>query len=354
MRDDLQEISERLRRNERIWAVFRDIELALIGARSLAELVAVLAGRLPEQFAGIAAATLVCADPDYELSRLLARDMTLDRVTDGFVVLSRARLQALFPQPLRPRLGPGDPTSQALYFPGCHVSLCSMALVPLNLRGELLGMLCQGSADPAHFTGETATDLLEHLATVVALCVDNVLSHERLKLDGLTDALTGAANRRFFERRFADEMVRQQRHGRTLSCLLIDLDHFKRINDSQGHPMGDRVLRDVTTMLGKDLRAADLLARYGGEEFALLLPETPDADARQIAERLRQRIASLSWTAPDGSSLSASVSIGVASLTGGKEVRGRDSAWLLQQADTALYEAKRRGRNRVCVAGEDS
>ena len=354
MRDDLQKITERLRRNERIWAVFRDIELALIGARSLAELVTVLTGRLPGQFAGVAAATLVCTDPDYELSRMLALDATPDSATGGFVLLSRARLQELFPPPRRPRLGPCDPAGQALYFPGCRVSLRSMALVPLNLRGELLGMLCQGSVDPAHFSGETATDLLEHLATVVALCVDNVLSHERLKLDGLTDALTGAANRRFFERRFADELGRRQRHGRTLSCLLIDLDHFKKINDTHGHAMGDRVLCDVTAALGKDLRAADLLARYGGEEFALLLPETPDMDAHQIAERLRQRIASLAWTPPDGTALSVSVSIGVASLAGGEDDRGAEGSRLLQEADAALYEAKRRGRNRVCVAGEDS
>ena len=354
MRDDLQEISERLRRNERIWSVFRDIELALIGARTFSELVSVLVSRLPDQFEGVTAATLVCTDPDYELSRQLTRDEPARHPPGGFVVLSRARLQALFPPPMRPRLGPCDSASQSLFFPAVHTPLRSMALIPLHLRGELLGMLCQASANAAHFSGGSATDLLEHLAMVVALCVDNVISHERLKLDGLTDALTGAANRRFFERRLADEMVRRQRHGRTLSCLLIDLDHFKIVNDTHGHAMGDRVLCDVTTALGKDLRAADLLARYGGEEFVLLLPETPDADALQIAERLRQRIESLAWTAPDGSTLSASVSIGVTSLNSGREGAGTDGARLLQEADAALYEAKRRGRNRVCVAGEDT
>jgi diguanylate cyclase (GGDEF)-like protein len=353
LRDDLQDISERLRRNERIWSVFRDIELALIGARTFSELVSVLTARLQAQFEGVQVASLACTDPDYELTRMLSRDVP-EMPAGRFVVLSRARLQSLFPPPPRPRLGICETADQALYFPACREPLRSMALVPLHLRGELLGMLCQGSVDPRHFSGDSATDLLEHLAMVVALCVDNVVSHERLKLDGLTDALTGVANRRFFERRLADELIRRQRHGRTLSCLLIDLDHFKKINDTHGHATGDRVLCDVSAALGKDLRAADLLARYGGEEFVLLLPETPDVDALQIAERLRQRIASLRWTAPDGGTLSASVSIGVSSRRGDMDDRAAEAARLLQEADAALYEAKRGGRNRVCVAGAES
>jgi diguanylate cyclase (GGDEF)-like protein len=229
--------------------------------------------------------------------------------------------------------------------------LGSVALAPLVFQGRLLGCLAQGSDDATHFTSRTATDLLEHLAAVIALSIDSQISHERLKLDGLTDALTGAANRRYCERWLQNEIERWRRRPEALVCMLIDIDHFKGINDQHGHQIGDAVLRQVATLLARELRAADVLARYGGEEFMLLLPNTTPAQGATIAERVRERIASHAFGGPDAA-LRVTVSVGLATLgtASAVDTPATIAERLVQAADAALYRAKHEGRNRVVTA----
>lgn len=159
------------------------------------------------------------------------------------------------------------------------------------------------------------------------------------------DALTGLHNRRSADERLLDEVARVRRHGHPLSALVIDIDHFKRINDQHGHEIGDAVLRQVAQRLPRALRATDFVARQGGEEFLVLLPATGAPQAHDVAEKLRRAIA-LDPVEPVGS---ITVSIGVATLTPEIEIAG-DPVALLRRADNALYEAKRAGRNRVAVA----
>ncbi len=346
---NLAELKAQVRSNERIWSGFREIELSIIGAHTLPELLTLLIDGVRRTFGGVEWASLACLDPDYSLSRLLAGTGDSESL---FVPIQAEDLNRLFPNPPRPRLGRCDASAQALLFSGCRQRLGSMALVPLMLRGELVGCFNQGSRHPNHYDPATATDFLEHLAAITALCIDNVVNRERLKLDGLTDALTGIANRRFFERRLREELLRWRRRGGALVCILVDVDHFKRVNDRYGHQAGDRALTQVAGMLGKDLRASDVLARYGGEEFVLLLPETSERQGLRIAERLREVVERTRFELGDGDSdPTLTVSAGLAVLDRRAPQDTYDAGeWLLRQADAALYRAKQAGRNQVALA----
>jgi len=157
------------------------------------------------------------------------------------------------------------------------------------------------------------------------------------------DALTGLANRRTLDARLATEHARFARRGEPLSVLMLDLDHFKRVNDDYGHAAGDDVLAATARALGDELRAIDLGARFGGEEFLAMLPDTPLDDAMRVAERIRRRIAAMR-ALHDGVAIPVTVSIGAAQLAPGESITS-----LLARTDAALYEAKRGGRDR-CVA----
>jgi len=165
------------------------------------------------------------------------------------------------------------------------------------------------------------------------------------------DALTQMLNRRFMPAILSQEVTFASEGGVPLSLLMIDIDHFKAINDGRGHPAGDAVIREVADIVLQNVRASDFAFRYGGEEFLLALVETPLATAMTIAERIRIEVAGKAIALPDGSTLTATISIGVASFRGHP-----DHEFLLQRADRALYLAKESGRNQVqsCNDGEAS
>lgn len=173
---------------------------------------------------------------------------------------------------------------------------------------------------------------------------DLVAANARLDVLASTDPLTGLLNRRRFLELAQAEQARAQRYGRPVAVLLVDLDHFKRVNDTHGHRMGDAVLRTAADVLTASRRTSDLAARFGGEELVLLLPETDLKGAVGLAERLRLALAG-AQTGLDGIDVRITASIGVAALRPGESL---DS--LLHRADQALYSAKRAGRDRVMVA----
>jgi diguanylate cyclase (GGDEF)-like protein len=170
---------------------------------------------------------------------------------------------------------------------------------------------------------------------------------ERLQGLSATDGLTGIANRRTFDERLAIEVARANRYGTPLSLVMIDLDHFKELNDRFGHQVGDEVLRRVAGLIDREKRLGDVVARYGGEEFSAILPHTEPSQAMVWAERARQTIAGTEVTS-DGGAFNVTASFGVVGAVPGRA----DPPTLIEGADQALYEAKKRGRNRVVVAGQ--
>lgn len=162
------------------------------------------------------------------------------------------------------------------------------------------------------------------------------------------DGLTGVWNRSYFDQRIGDEVSATQRYGRTVSLVMLDLDHFKRHNDEFGHPFGDQVLQGVGDVLQSSLRATDAPCRFGGEEFALILTETTEESAVQTAERVRRQISELPFR-PKDRPVTVTASLGVA-CSRALAQEGLSVTALVTAADEALYEAKHGGRNRICVA----
>jgi diguanylate cyclase (GGDEF)-like protein len=160
----------------------------------------------------------------------------------------------------------------------------------------------------------------------------------------LRDPLTGLYNRRALGERMREELSRARRYGAPLSLMMVDIDHFKWVNDTYGHAVGDRVIAHVAKLLTKDRRASDIVARYGGEELVLLLPHTPLEGASILADRLREMVEVSPYRTPLGRD-HVTVSIGVTAF----EPNMQEPSELLEVADRALYRSKREGRNRVSV-----
>lgn len=210
-------------------------------------------------------------------------------------------------------------------------------------------------ADPAldqygygAFDWATQVSRLVLLGVATLLAVAIVLRSQRLRGQSRIDRLTGLPNRSYFDERVAAELSRARRYGEPVALLMLDVDHFKQFNDTFGHPAGDEVLRQLARVLADTRRANDVVARYGGEEFAVILVDTPKFTAAKVAERVRERINTHDFAeaAPRAGKLSAS--IGVATFPDD----GADAETLVRSADTALYAAKRSGRNRVVLASE--
>ena len=179
------------------------------------------------------------------------------------------------------------------------------------------------------------------LETVVHFAIENANQRELLRQMATLDGLTGLLNHGEMQRRLDAEIARSNRHKHPLSVILLDIDHFKNVNDTHGHPAGDSVLKWLTAKIRHGCRKSDIVARYGGEEFLVILPETGIRGAMQKAEKLRREIASVPFEEP-GLTIPVTSSFGVTGFRVGdtKQI-------LLKRADEALYEAKKTGRNKV-------
>jgi len=223
--------------------------------------------------------------------------------------------------------------------PGMKTRIGSFLGVPLTVGTTCLGVI--SVVDP---NADAFFELHEQLlTTLAAICAPHV-EVARLQRLATHDPLTGALNRHGLEEALPE--TTQLEEGAHLSVAIVDLDHFKRINDTLGHAMGDEVLREVARLIAASVRQGDAVIRYGGEEFLLFFPDTALAAATAIAERARESIQRAEFALGD-TSVKVTVSIGVAQLRPHEE---RDQ--VIQRADGALYEAKRGGRNRVEVAAD--
>ncbi|WP_308250821.1 sensor domain-containing diguanylate cyclase [Nonomuraea rhizosphaerae] len=182
------------------------------------------------------------------------------------------------------------------------------------------------------------------LALPPVVLLQRSLLHAQLQAAARTDSKTGLLNAAAWQREADTEIVRARRTGETLALLIIDIDHFKRVNDTHGHLVGDQVLAGVAATLRSQLRDYDVVGRFGGEEFVVLLPRADIHEARRVAERLRSRIGRMAVPADDAM-ITVTISAGVALMS----VHGDDLIELLAAADLALYRAKELGRDRICI-----
>lgn len=252
---------------------------------------------------------------------------------------------------------------------GLAISLARIVVRPVAHLSEVTRRLAQGDLS-ARVTPGRSNDELSKLGEVFNSMAASLQKHTeeleqlveartqelkeanaRLEKLAITDELTGLYNHRFFQETLRFESMRTDRKGGPLSLLMIDVDYFKKFNDTNGHPAGDKLLRSLAQLYQSQLRSIDIVARYGGEEFAIVLLDTNKSEAAQVAEKLRAAVAAQSFpggeTQPGGK---ISVSIGVATLP----LDAQSAPELVVIADQALYRAKHSGRNKVCVAGEQA
>jgi diguanylate cyclase (GGDEF)-like protein len=224
--------------------------------------------------------------------------------------------------------------------------------LPLVNQKKVVGVLTVALKRPGGLDA-FQQDILEIIAGQMAVNIDNARLHQTIKLMATTDGLTGLVNHRHFQEKADERFTRAARYPENISLLLFDIDHFKKVNDTYGHPIGDAVLRKVGAMVREAARTVDIAARYGGEEFAVLMENTDEPGAMKMAERIRASIQKTRFVF-EGATVPVTVSIGCSSFPSD----ARDKKELIDRADKALYWAKENGRNRCCayrtIAGDES
>ncbi len=223
-------------------------------------------------------------------------------------------------------------------------NLKSVFALPLFYENDLLGILALLSEEVNAFN-PYQIELLEVLGNQASTSIANARFHAEIERLAITDGLTGLFNHRYFQEKLSEEFNRVERFSTPLSLLLIDIDYFKKINDTYGHPVGDTVLKKISGIIRKTIRSVDIPARYGGEEFALILPGTDSSGAMNMAERLRKAIMDVSFSA-DNVVFKVTVSIGISTNPKGVKEKIKNKEELIERADKALYEAKNKGRNK--------
>jgi len=229
------------------------------------------------------------------------------------------------------------------------VDIC-LSLRSQNRALGLLHLRIPADSDQTQDLKASVLRFAVNAAEQIAVTLSNIQLRETLHTQAIQDPLTGLYNRRFFNGALERELRRSARRETPLGVLMIDLDHFKRVNDERGHEAGDHLLRAVAEMLRSSVRAEDVIARYGGEEFIVLLPDTNLAEARILAERLRRGFKKLEVQYGDRPLDPMTLSVGVAASPDS----GTTAEALVQAADSALYRAKREGRDRVVLDARDS
>lgn len=346
LQSHLETMFERVQQNSAILQKFRAFEIRLLKLNSLSDIIDHLLEEGKNYF-DLDAISLCLIDETGEIAKILNDNGYPSSSKKGLMLLGRK--EPLKSTVIQPYVGVYERARCADFFPNIDRHPASVAITPLTRRGKYLGTLNLGSYQLDRFADNMATDFIEHLSSVVSVCLENNLSIEEIRRISYIDALTGVNNRRFLEQRIDEELHRCQRNAEPLSCQFFDIDFFKSVNDKHGHQGGDRVLSLVAAAIKNQLRDNDVFVRYGGEEFVALLSNIDEPKALEISERVRKAIQALVIAFND-TSISVTVSIGVStyvpdstSLLMDEQTAGR----LIKSADSALYRAKHNGRN--CV-----
>ena len=325
-------------------------ELRLLQAETLDSLIIAMTEGLRLSY-GLEYVSLVLCDPDHDVRHLLIANGTPAEDFENLLIVES--MTGLAPQYIslqKPWLGAFAHCDHQLICPAAG-GVRSIAMIPLTYRQKLLGSINLCSADDQRFTRSHATDFLAHLGVIASFCMENAVNRARLLRSGFTDVLTGWHNRRYLTVRLNEELARARRDGSRLVCLMLDIDHFKRVNDNWGHAAGDAVLREIAQRIESQVRASDVAARYGGEEFVVLLPGTDVGSAMLLAERIRAAVSATAIDLPNGETVTITVSIGISEVQPSPQANDLKTVGdaLIARADVALYAAKSAGRDRVMV-----
>ncbi|MEA2348168.1 MAG: hypothetical protein QOG62_1955 [Thermoleophilaceae bacterium] len=256
------------------------------------------------------------------------------------LALEEAERGALERDPTQEEVVFGDPVASG-QIEDCHAIAATLVETGESSEARVAGVVA--IARRGEPFSDPEREVFVYLASRAAVSFENASLHQLIQEQAITDPLTGLFNRRRFGELLANETARAKRLGHPLGLIMLDVDSFKEANDTHGHQTGDAVLEAAASLLAKEVREIDVVARFGGDEFVAILPETDLNGATVLAERIRAKVADLKVKAPDGSTLTVTASLGVASLPDS----AHDGETLLAAADLALYEAKRAGKNRV-------
>jgi diguanylate cyclase (GGDEF)-like protein len=223
-------------------------------------------------------------------------------------------------------------------------TLKSHLTLPLAIGEEIIGCISLNSDQPNGFDAQDL-QFFSVIGYQMAASLEHSQRFSSIKNIATYDTLTNLYNRRYFEESLGIEVQKSFSNKTPLSIIMVDIDHFKKMNDTFGHPEGDKVLREIASLLKSSVRAKDTIARYGGEEFILILPETILEASFMIAERIRQLVEKTAFEVGQAR-LNITISLGISNFP---VHRPKSDKELIKMADLALYEAKRGGRNRVCI-----
>ncbi len=339
--------------NEEKLQRFEKIEFKLMAAESIEQLFSILSDDYVQLFK-LETCCLLLEDKDSSLQRLIPESAQAEH--QQFLSLLNQ------PHDLQQFEHLTNTITTGVYEPQIHQWLLntssvqniqSIAIMPLARHGQKIGVFCCASADNTRFKAHEACDFLQRLSYILSVCIENALNLERLKLSTLTDVLTQVHNRRFFDERLPEELSRRDRLLTAISCLFLDIDHFKSVNDTYGHGVGDDVLRQVAQRIQTALRTQDILARYGGEEFAVLLPDTDNEEALMVGQRIIVEVNKNPIYISETIVLTITLSAGLSTIESNNNSHNiiEVGSQLVSSADQALYKAKEQGRNRVINTG---
>lgn len=349
LRARLDSLLELAHRNQSIMARHQSFDLKIIGANSFRELITNIFSALAIT-SELDVVSLVLFDKFGDLQQMLC-DLKIDLNEFPHLIFLRHEVELSQPETAlrKPQLGLYQSLAYSSYFSSFNKKPASIAIIPMRRQGRLIGCLNLGSFKADRFQPNMATDFIERLGSIIAICLENVINNERLTYIGLTDPLTNVSNRRYVEQRMLEEIARARRQRYSIACMYLDIDFFKQINDRYGHQGGDDVLKEVAKRIKDELRLSDTLGRFGGEEFVVVLVNTNLHDAIQVAERIRKSIEGQDFVLSESGTCQATISIGLTTIDENTNYDDASSIArdLVLRADRALYQAKNGGRNQV-------
>lgn len=344
---NIEALLETLKRNDEIAQKFQAIETKILSILDFAGLFEILLDEIRQKFqVPYVWLTFIDADDNSDLlgfirgSKILETNLNIVPEETFFNLIPQGTCPLLVNDDLKPFYRLLPPIKKFL--------VKSMAIAPITLDGRVVGSLNQADASILRFSPGINTNLLEQLAVKVSLCLANVNAHEKLKYLAFHDPLTGILNRRVMESILKREFLRSGRYNSPLSLVFLDVDDFKKINDQNGHDVGDRVLIHLAHGIETMVRNSDVVARYAGDEFVVILPETTAVKAESLMGRIKEHFLENPLEVSN-TAIQISISFGVSSNEN-EAVKSPES--LLKEADTSLYEMKTRRKSAELAKGE--